>query len=392
MKNILILALVILLSSCEKAPIVAPSIYACDLAFTENSIAHPKAGKFQLAMEEIKGYVPGVQVAVRSKDGNVWLGAQGLADIPNKVPYENCTKTMIGSASKMYTATLIMQLQEDNILSIEDPISKWLDAAMIEQIENADQVNIRQLLNHTSGIRDYLSVEHHINSLNTPNYKLSPTEKMAYIYGKPADNAPDAHYTYSNSNYVLLGLIIEKARAMSYAEAIVNYINTPLGLQNTLAGTTENPIPSGTARPYFAVRNGKYTDIMPFSVSDAATGDGAMATNMQEALLFIEGLFKHTLVSEETMTQMMEENVKMEGPDLFGEGKSAGLGLEHIVHPQYGSVIGHSGSTTAYWSHVFHYPESQVTIAVAFNGDTNQVYEYEQLQKMIITMVDIAFE
>lgn len=392
MKNIFILALIILCTSCEKAVLVAPSIYACDLAFTEDSAAHPKSSQFEAAMEKVEAYVPGVQIAVRSKDGQVWLGAQGLADIPNQVAYENCTKTMIGSSSKMYTATLIMQLQEDNILSIEDPISKWLDAAMIEKIENADQVNIRQLLNHTSGIRDYLSVEHHINALNTPNYKLSPAEKMAYIYGKPADNAPDAHYTYSNSNYVLLGLIIEKARAMPYHEAVVNYINAPLGLQNTVAGTTENPIPTGTARPYFAVRNGKYTDIMPFSVSDAATGDGAMATNMQEALLFIEGLFNHTLVSEETLTQMMEENVKMESPDLFGEGKSAGLGLEHIVHEKYGSVIGHSGSTTAYWAQLFHYPESQVTIAVAFNGDTNQDYEYEQLLQMILEVVDIAFE
>lgn len=392
MKNIFILALIILFTSCEKAALVAPSVYACDLAFTENSAVHPKSNQFEAAMEKVEAYVPGVQIAVRSKDGKVWLGAQGLADIPNKVPFEKCTKTMIGSVTKIYTATLIMQLQENNILSIEDPISKWLDAAMVEEIKNADKVNIRQLLNHTSGIRDYLDTEHHINALNTPNYKLSPTEKLAYIYGKSADHAPDAQYTYSNSNYVLLGLIIEKARAMPYHEAVATYINAPLGLQHTTAGTTENPIPTGTARPYYAVRNGKYTDIMPFSVSDAATGDGAIATNMQEALIFIEGLFNHTLVAQETMTQMLEEDVEREGPALFGTSKSVGLGLVKIVNEKYGSVIGHGGSTSAYWSQLFHYPESQVTIAVAFNGDTEQDYEYEQLLQMILEVVDIAFE
>ena len=79
------------------------------------------------ARKEIEQIVPGVQVAVRSKNGDLWFGCQGLADIPNEVPFQKCTKTMVGSVSKMYTAVLIMQLREERILSIDDLISNWLD-------------------------------------------------------------------------------------------------------------------------------------------------------------------------------------------------------------------------------------------------------------------------
>jgi len=178
MKKILMLACLLSIMACQKEdPIRDISIYECNLAFAEDSDNHPKAARFESAMEKVKSIVPGVQIAVRSKDGNVWLGAQGLADIPNQAPFEKCTKTMVGSLSKIYTAVTIMQLQEDNILSIDDPISDWLDATMVSEIANADKSTIRNLLNHNSGIYDYLTVEHRVNSLNIPFFQLSPEEK-----------------------------------------------------------------------------------------------------------------------------------------------------------------------------------------------------------------------
>ena len=241
------------ITSCQKDPIINPNIYNCTLAFTDNSSSHPKQAQFETAMKKIEQLVPGVQVAVTSKDGNTWLGSQGMADIPNQAPFEKCTKTMVGSVSKIYTAVLIMQLQEDSILSINDPISDWIDSDIVSEISNADMVSIKHLLMHTSGIKDYLGVKFQLDALNTPNFKLTPSEKLKYIYGKSAEFNTGEKYGYSNSNYVLLGLIIEKARNMSFKSAIEVYVNDPLGYINTKAGTPNNPIPTGTARPYLAL-------------------------------------------------------------------------------------------------------------------------------------------
>lgn len=390
MKRVLILSLVIVFISCQKDSIVDPVEYDCNLVFADNSELHPKKESFEKAMMKVNSIVPGVQIAIRSKDGNVWLGSQGYADIANQANLEKCTKTMIGSVSKIYTSVLIMQLHNDNIISIDEMASEWLDQSVVDGIKNLDKVTIRQLLDHSSGLRDYLAAKHYVDALNTPNFKLSPREKLEYAYGKGPEG-PIGEYRYSNTNYVLLGLIIEKARGMSLTEATETYISSPLGLKNTVMGTTEEPIPAGTALPYLALQSGRFTEIKDFAVYDAATGDGGIASNMQETLVFLESIFDNTLVSDSSLTLMTEENTKVEGERLLGKNIAYGLGLR-ILQNKYGLAIGHSGSTSAYWCEAYHFPNDNVTIAIAFNGDTENNKDYTKLQELVTELVDIAFE
>lgn len=390
-KSILIISLFAFIG-CEKATIIPESSYDCSLSYPDNSDEHPKKEKFEAKLKEVLQIFPGMQVAVRSKDGNMWMGAQGMADIPNEIPFENCTKTMVGSISKIHTAVMIMQMHEEGLLSIEDPIKKWIDADLVKEIENGDVITIRQLLMHTSGIKDYLGTKHHINAVNIPNLKLSPKEKLAYIFGKSADFTPGAKYGYSNSNYVLLGLIIEKLREMPLHIAEQTYITALLGLFNTEVGTIENPIPSGTARPYLAYTDGEeFIDVMQFAVSDGATGDGGVATNMQESLLFIEGIFNHLLVSEETVDLMCNERVNENDKSLFSDETWYGLGLEQY-ESKHGYAYGHTGSTSAYWSFLVHFPDSGVTLSVASNSTTKDDAKTKKALVMIRDLVDILFE
>ena len=393
MKNILILACLLSVMACQKEdPIRDISIYECNLTFADDSDNHPKAARFESAMQKVQSIVPGLQIAVRSKDGNVWLGAQGLADIPNQAPFEKCTKTMVGSLSKVYTAVTIMQLHDENILSIDNPISDWLDATMVSKIENADKATIRNLLNHDSGIKDYLSTEHHINSLNTPFFQISPEEKIEYIYGKSAEFPVGEKYSYSNSNYVLLGIIAAKARNMPFEKVINDYIVEPLGLQITGQGTTDNPIPDDCARSYLAFNNhDDYVETMQFSVADAATGDGGIYSNTQEVLTFIEALFNNELVSPEALDMMTNEKIASPNQRRIGDQVSYGLGLEIVENSQYGQAIGHAGSTSGYWTNTYHFPSNGVTFTIAFNGDTESE-EYDKLLDLTVEIIDIAAE
>ncbi len=389
-KYILLIAIAVFGMACEKMETLEPSVYECNLTFTDNSETHPKKAIFENAILELSKITPGIQVTVQSSDGLIWNGAAGMADLDNNIPLEPCQPFMIGSISKVYTAVLIFQLQDEGILSIDDKLSDWLAADFINEIENANEVTLKQLLNHTSGIKDYLGIEHFVDALNIPNYTLTQREKLEYIYGKAADHAPGAEHTYSNSNYVLLGLVIENARNMRLWEAVDKHIVEPLGLQNTSMGTESNPIPTGTVRPYLASRGNQSYDIMPNAVSDAATGDGGIASNMQDLNAFIHAIFDKTIISDAAFQQMTENLVDVDGYTYPNwEEEFYGYGVE-VYDTEFGRAFGHSGSTSAYNAFLLHYPEENVTISAAFNGISYDEEFYTKGIDMLKTMLEAA--
>ncbi|MEO1448144.1 MAG: serine hydrolase domain-containing protein [Bacteroidota bacterium] len=369
MKRILyILLLLPFCWACDEAPVVDPVTYDCALNFPNEGANHPKASVMSQALAEHVEVNPGIQVALRTEDQLIWTDAYGKADIPNNVALEACTPTMVGSISKVFTGVLIMQLHEEGILSVEDPARDWLDPELVDNIENLDQATIRQLLNHTSGIFDYLGAEQFVTALNEPPLLESQFDKLRFAYGRKAYHPVGEKHTYSNSNYVLLGLIIEKGRNMPLWDAVRMYITEPLGLGQTQMGTHDDPIPAGTARPY-ALSQGRYRDLMPHAVSDAATGDGGIASNMQELMIFAEGIFDGTLMKQETMELMIGNPVEM-GLDQtdFSEwdDERYGLGIARFNTP-YGTAYGHTGSTSSYNAFLWYWPDTGASLAIGYH-------------------------
>lgn len=378
------LALVLLagLLACQEAEQVNPAIYECNLSTASGQ--HPQAAEFQALLNEVAMVTPGVQVALRTPDGHTWAGAAGMADLPNGIALQPCTQMMVGSISKIFTSVLILQLQDEGVLSVDDPLSQWLDEGLIGAIENAETVTLNHLLNHTSGIRDYLSTEQFINAVNTPYFLETQEEKLQYVYSRPAYHAPGERYTYSNTNYVLLGLVVEAARRMPLWEAVSAFITEPLGLRNTEMGTHSQPIPPGTARPYLATRGNKYYDILQHAVSDGATGDGGIAGNAQDISHFIEALFEGALISDAALVQMTEQRVPtgLEEADFpQWPDEEYGLGLSRWNTP-YGTAFGHTGSTSSYNAYLFYFPEPRATLAIAYNGASYDEAVGEQKRAM----------
>ena len=370
---ILCLWTVLCFSACETLEEVAPSTYDCQLALPTQSDTHPKREALEAAMETVGRSTVGVQVAITTPDGLTWTGASGMADLNEGIALEPCHKTMVGSISKVYTAVLIMQLQDEGILNVNDSLKQWLDQSLIGEIANANEVTLRHLLLHTSGIRDYLGIKQYVTALNTPFFRETQQEKLKYIYGKSAELPVDEKYSYSNTNYVLLGLVVEEARKMTLWDAMDTYIFDPLGLDNSEMGTHEAPIPAGTARPYRQITKGKYQDIMHTAVSDAATGDGGVAANMQEVNAFIEGLFSGKLMSDAAFKQMTEDLILVgEGFEDFPQwdGESYGLGIS-LWNTPYGKAYGHTGSTASYDAFMFYFIDQKATISIGYNGQTD---------------------
>lgn len=373
MKNSLYIILAsILLFSCQEPEVIAPTVYACNLTEADQSASHPDLTALQTAFDKVGKAGPNIQAAIKTPDGNTWTSAYGMADIANNISMNPCHKTMIGSISKIFTAVLIMQLQDDGILDVDDPLSDWLGSELIGEIENANEVSLRQLLNHTSGIRDYLEAKQYINALNTPFFQETQAEKLRYIYGKKAVLAPGERYSYSNSNYVLLGLVIEEARNMPLWDAVETYITQPLGLLNAEMGTHDKPIPAGTSRPYRYIRGGKYEDILSFSVSDAATGDGGMASNMQDLNLFIEALFSGKLLSADAFNEMIgdQTSVPDNQADFDWPDEGYGLGISKWNSP-YGVAYGHTGGTSTYATLLIYFPDQEASLAIGFTSEAS---------------------
>ena len=380
-----ITVLFVVLVSCQKDPIISSEASECNLSFVDNSSTHPKKIQFENTIEKLEPLVLGVQVSVRSKDGNVWTGGQGFIDVNNQISTTSCSQYLVGSVSKMFTSVLIMQLQEEELLSINDSIKNILEPELINNIENADKVTIKNLLMHTSGIKDYLGVAYQIDRLNTPKLLLTPREKLKYIYNKSPNFEPNEIYDYSNTNYVLLGLIIEEITGVSLNKGVELYISDSISLENTFQGISSNPIPSGIARAYLEVNDEQFKDVMDFALSDAATGDGGIISNSQDLLYFIEKVVDNTLVSSTSYNLMLDNKVEIK------EGKWYGLGLEQ-EYKDYGFRIAHTGGTEGYTSFLMNYPESNVTIAVCLNSSTSKEDTLNAVINFLGELQDIAFE
>jgi D-alanyl-D-alanine carboxypeptidase len=169
----------------------------------------------------------GLQATVIFPDGSQWNGVSGFASREKECPVTDKHHFGIGSVTKLYTAALVMRQVEAGTLSLDDPISKWID------LPYAEQVTVRMLLNHTSGIPDYTSdAAFLLRYAGLPEKSWRPGELAGATHDKPLDFEPGLRHKYSNSNYLLLGIILEEASGKSYA-ALLQEMMDELDLRDT---------------------------------------------------------------------------------------------------------------------------------------------------------------
>lgn len=186
-----------------------------------------------------KAPTAGTVVAVRNPQGT-WIQAYGLADEATNTPMTTDVYQRIGSVTKTFTGTLVLQLVQDGLVELDDPISKHLDG-----IPRGDDVTVRMLLNMTSGIASYTLDEGFQRDLFTePNKVWTPDQLLALGLSLPRRFEPGAQFDYSNTNTVILGKLIEKRRGVSYDEALRTRIFEPLGLTGTSMPGPDGALPS----------------------------------------------------------------------------------------------------------------------------------------------------
>lgn len=306
------------------------------------------------------GY-PGILVKT-FEGGKTWNHAAGVADLNTKKPMKTDFRFRIGSVTKTFTATVVLQLAGESRLNLDDPIEKWLPGVIQGNGYDDKQITIRQLLNHTSGIANYTRSKD-FNMMDTKrSYTAEELVKMGI--SMPPDFAPGKSWSYSNTGYVLLGILIEKITGSSYAEEIEKRIIEPLELSNTFLPGNSSVIP-GTkhARGYIQLdRASEPKDVTYYNPSMASSA-GDMISTADDLNKFFSYLLGGKLLKEQQLKQML--TTVPTGVDELGD---SGLGIFKMKLSNGESIWGHGGTIPGFLTFAGGTLGGKHTLAVNLNS------------------------
>lgn len=298
--------------------------------------------------------LPGMVVGIWAPDRKLeWVCAKGLADRKNSVPMRSNMRFRIGSVTKTFITTILLQLVDEKKLSLDDLVSKYLP-----DFPNGQRITLRQLANMTSGVPSYTDDEKWINKWGTNTHYCWPADELlGFIKNKPLLFDPGTSYKYSNSNAILLGKIIEKVTNYPLEFLLQDRIITRLKLSNTSYPDGSN-FTNGVeyAHGYFFDAAEGFTDVTEEIDPSWCGAAGAMISNLFDLRVFVESVVRGGLVSEKMQAERFRF-IPMEGTEA-----EYGLGVFRIM-----GYVGHNGGLPGYATSAYHNPRTNTTIVVLYN-------------------------
>jgi D-alanyl-D-alanine carboxypeptidase len=362
-RKLLLAAMVLImpLSGCGQ-----PTPSQTSIAEVEPELARELQGALDSALEA--SGTMGVSAAVIMPDGRIWTGVSGLSGADTPI-----TPDMLfdmGSTGKNLFAALVLKLAEEGLLSLDDPISKYLPP-----YPNVDgTITIRQLLNHTSGL--YMCVEHPQAPTRIPYNQIDfekwwTVEEIFTTLGGEAYFAPGEGWHYTQAGYILGTLIVEQVTQSTVPVEIQKHLLDPLDIHGMLLDLKE-PIPPN----YQIAHNWVDTDGdgIPEDVSSRSRNwinslsRILMYTTAEDLAKWLHGLYQGEVLSQASLNKMLAFHSPTTGePSIAGYG----LGTEQVVFGEV-ELCGHKGSTPGYRAGVYHLAEYGVTISLLINGDSDE--------------------
>lgn len=286
-------------------------------------------------------------LCIRQGDEVVFKQAYGFSEANKGVRANGATKYKIGSISKTFTATMIMQLVEEKKIVLTTKLNRFFP-----KIDQSDKITIEHLLYQRTGIKDYANADATLTDvLGKPNTKeliLKKIENYSSMF------EPDSQHEYSNSNYFILGLIIEKATKKSFAENFKKRISDKLELKNTYYTNEKTDITKRESYSY--TFNGEYWDKIDEWNNDIAFSSGGIISTPEDLTKFIRALFKGNLVTPASL-ELMKTLKDTYGMALirfpFGERK----------------FYGHNGKIEGFGSSMGYYEKDDLSISLIVNGE-----------------------
>jgi D-alanyl-D-alanine carboxypeptidase len=367
MKN-LILAATLLLSAtaCEKDIFIPKPDVVDDVSYAD----HPKHQEYLAQLEAYRknSNSPGAILLVYRQGEPLWAGAAGKSNLEHQTAMRTNTPFRVGSITKTFVATAVLKLVEQGRLSLDDKLGTHLPK-VTGKIPQADQITLRHLLGHLSGIVDppNESIRYQLDLVDDPERmddKSIDQLLEEYVYGKPLHFEPGAAYSYSNTNYWLLGQIIESVTGKTIQQVLDEFIFTPLALTGTYLEQRDD---RNVARGYTDLYgDGRLLDVSRWDRADTdGKASGGIISTAADLKTFLLALMQGQLISPASLEMM--KAVQLQGCDnIFCE---YGLGLELW---RFGDAIafGHNGGSVGIEANVIYMPATgNLTVIYKNNGN-----------------------
>ncbi len=326
----------------------------------------------QRAMDAaVKAGIPGVTAQARDSDG-VWKSASGVGDLTSGVPRGKDDKFRVGSITKTFVATVLLQMEAEGRLSLDDTVERRLPGLVRGNGNDGGKITVRQLLNHTSGLFDYLADEEYSKTYMQGDgylrhrYDTLPPEKHVKVaLSHKLLFEPGDKHSYSNTNYILAGLIVEKVGGRSYEDEVRDRIITPLGLKNTSNPGNSIHLPRPSSRGYsklFRSAPDRIDDITEMNGSQG-WADGDIISTAGDLNRFYSALLRGKLLPPKQLKAM--KTIAAPG----ASSKSYGLGLQRFETSCGTTLWGHGGGMVGWLSMAVTTEDGRHQLAYNYNGD-----------------------
>jgi D-alanyl-D-alanine carboxypeptidase len=310
-----------------------------------------------------------VAATVILADGRTWTGVAGDAVAATHAKVTPQTPFAIASLTKTFTAALILRLADEGRLTIDDPLVRWLP-----DYPNAARITLRMLLQHTSGLADFFQNPKFDAALNQAKRRVWTPDEVLTFVGKPVF-APGQGWAYSNTNFVLLGLVAERAGGAPWAEQVRLEFFVPLGLASTYVQGVGSPaVPPAHANQMFIGSGGRIlprdlgdgSTLVPFtSVATAAFSAGSIASTSGDLARWARALYGGDVLAPAALAEMLTFDPKIEQYAALAYG----LGVSRVKIDGRFVAFGHTGALAGTRAAIRWLPEERVTVAVVFNRD-----------------------
>ncbi|MFJ6780466.1 serine hydrolase domain-containing protein [Streptomyces yangpuensis] len=340
------------------APTPGPSASAApspDTGGEFKPITPAVAARLDTAIRQVmrEAGVPGVIVGLWAPGKGSYVKAFGVADKATGAPMRTDFNTRIGSQTKTFTVTALLQLVDQGKVGLDDPIGDYISG-----VPNGDLITLRELAGMRSGLFNYSEDPDFDKAFTSdPDRRFTPQQLLAYSFKHPVQFAPDAKFQYSNTNLILLGLVIEKVTGRPLAEVIDKDVVAAAGLRRTLFPTGPD-FPAPHAQGYTDQTASGKVEVSTDWDPSWAWAAGAMISDLQNLRSWARTLATGTLLTPETQAQRLKTT------SVGIPGAGYGLGLFDVQ-----GWIGHNGSLPGYESLGVYLPQAQATLVVILNTD-----------------------
>jgi len=319
--------------------------------------------------ENYNKYAPGCAVLIAKNGQIVFEKGYGSADLELSVPMKTDMVFRIGSITKQFTAVAILQLVEKGKISLSDSVQKFIKNYHFKGYT----ITIENLLTHTSGIKGYEEIDAKIP--NAIRVDFPPEQVIDSLDKLSLDFPPGTKYNYSNSNYFLLGKIIEEVSGKSYQDYLKQYLFIPIGLTSTYYDKP-NEVIKNRAKGYTNIE-GEYSNTGFISMSLVYSA-GAILSNVNDLFRWHQALFKGDLLKKETLLKAIK-------PFQLNDGTMSFYGYGFFIRGENDELsIGHGGAIDGFRAMEIYYPQKDIFIVLLCN---NEQYNFMELFNNISNLV-----